>query len=117
MSGGKRERVAPPPIDDEWDVKFGKSDAKRGWEELCRTATRNARRAFEVLRADPCPTQDTHRQHRLKGSFKAVTFDGQSYPLWQYEVTGGARIWYVVDRAKQIVWVLHAGPKHPKLTE
>lgn len=117
MSGGRRERVAPPPVGDEWDVKFGKSDVKRGWDELCRTAKGNARRAFDALRADPCPALETPRQHRLKGSYKTATFDGQEYPLWQYEVTAGGRIWYCVDKAKRIVWLLHAGPGHPKGTE
>lgn len=117
MSGGRRERVAPPPVGDEWDVKFGKRQAKRGWDELCQTARGNTRRAFEALRVDPCPVQETTRQHRLKGSLKTITFDGQSYPLWQYEVTAGGRIWYVVDRAKRLVWLLDAGPGHPKLTD
>jgi hypothetical protein len=117
VSGGRRERVAPPPVDAEWDLKFGKSDVKRGWDELCRTARANARRAFEALRAEPCPMPETIRQHRLKGSFRSTTFDGQSYALWQYEVTSGGRIWYCVDEGKRIVWLLHAGPGHPRVTE
>jgi hypothetical protein len=37
--------------------------------------------------------------------------------MWQYEVTAGGRIWYCIDKAKHIVWLLHAGPGHPKATE
>ncbi|EUA35221.1 hypothetical protein I552_6011 [Mycobacterium xenopi 3993] len=28
---------------------------------------------------------------------------------WQYEVTGGGRIWYLVDVEKRTLWLRHAG--------
>ncbi|WP_416902390.1 hypothetical protein [Micromonospora echinospora] len=36
---------------------------------------------------------------------------------WQYEVTAGGRIWYCPDPDRRIVWIVSAGPGHPKLTE
>lgn len=36
---------------------------------------------------------------------------------WHYEVTGGGRIWYVVDIAGRILWFKAAGTGHPKATE
>jgi hypothetical protein len=36
---------------------------------------------------------------------------------WQYEVTGGGRIWYLVDIDKNTVWITYAGTGHPKATD
>jgi len=36
---------------------------------------------------------------------------------WQYEVTGGGRIWYLVDDATRTVWLTYAGTGHPKATD
>jgi hypothetical protein len=36
---------------------------------------------------------------------------------WQIEVTGSGRIWYVVDDQHWTVWLIWAGPGHPKMTE
>lgn len=53
MSPKRGDRVTVPPPDDEWDIRFGTSDAVKGWEELCRHALGNTRRCFEALRAAP----------------------------------------------------------------
>jgi hypothetical protein len=36
---------------------------------------------------------------------------------WQIEVTGGGRVWYLVDREKSAIWIYYAGPGHPKATD
>lgn len=36
---------------------------------------------------------------------------------WQIEVTGGGRIWYLVDDAAETVWVVQASCGHPRQTE
>jgi hypothetical protein len=36
---------------------------------------------------------------------------------WQIEVTGSARVWYLIDDDHRTVWLVHAGPGHPKATE
>jgi hypothetical protein len=54
---------------------------------------------------------------RLRGSLSTRTFDGRDLEQWQIEVTGGARIWYLVDDDKRTVWVVHAATGHPKATE
>lgn len=116
MTPKRKDRVAPPPGPDEWDMRFATSDAAKGWEELCRQAPHNLRRAWETLRTDPCPSP-TPRQHQLKGSLAIGTFDGRHLPCWQYEVTGAGRIWYLVDDERRTVWVQAASTGHPKATE
>ena len=33
------------------------------------------------------------------------------------EVTGGGRIWYLLDPSRRIVWITEAGTGHPKTTD
>lgn len=117
MTAKRGDRVAAPPVDNEWDVRFGSNRAGAGWEELCRTATGNTRRCFEDLRSAPAPRPETTRQHRLKGDYRDQSFGGRLLSQWQYGVTGGGRVWYLVDADKHIVWITHAGTGHPKGTE
>jgi hypothetical protein len=69
------------------------------------------------MRTDPSPAVQTPRHHRLRGQLSTGTYDGRILPLWQVEVTGAARIWYLVDADRHTVWVIHASTKHPKATE
>lgn len=36
---------------------------------------------------------------------------------WQYEVTGGGRIWYLVDIDGRTLWIKATGTGHPKATD
>jgi hypothetical protein len=47
MSPKRGDRVTVPPPDGERDVRFGSSEAARGWEELCRLALASTRRCLE----------------------------------------------------------------------
>jgi hypothetical protein len=42
---------------------------------------------------------------------------GHTLDQWQYEVTAGGRIWYCPDPERSVVWLVAAGPSHPKATE
>ncbi|WP_433869804.1 hypothetical protein [Saccharopolyspora sp. CA-218241] len=65
---------------------------------------------------DPAPAVETARHHRLKGPLGSRAFDGRELAMWQIEVTGGGRIWYVLDEERTTVWVVAAGTGHPKVT-
>jgi hypothetical protein len=109
--------VAPPPPPDGYALRYANTDAMKGWEELCQQAPANTRKAYEVIESDPCPTPPTTRHHQLKGALSTDVHGGQTLPQWQYEVTSGARIWYLVDHAARTCWMKHAGTRHPKQTE
>jgi hypothetical protein len=111
----RRERVAPPPRRGQWDLRYGTSDAAKGWEKVCAAAPGNARVAWEKVTADP--RERTDRQHPLKGSLGTRVVNGEQMEQWQYEVTGGGRLWYVIDDANQTVWLTEAMPGHSKATE
>ncbi|MFI5589367.1 hypothetical protein ACIA5G_30235 [Amycolatopsis sp. NPDC051758] len=116
MSPKKDERVAPPPVGDEWDVRFGTKEAAASWDELVRAAKTNARRAYDLMRTAPGQDPDT-RHHRLKGPLTSGVHRGKELPQWQIEVTGSGRIWYLLDEEHHTVWVQYASLKHPKKTE
>ena len=40
------------------------------------------------------PRQRTERQHPLKGNLGTRCVNGEMLEQWQYEVTGGGRLWY-----------------------
>jgi hypothetical protein len=109
--------VAPPARPAEFDLRFANSEAVKGWEVLCHQAPGNTRTAFEAIRDDPSPMPPTERHHRLKHDLAWGTHGGVPLEQWQYEVTGGGRIWYLVNRETRTVWLVHAGPGHPKATD
>ncbi|WP_093414253.1 hypothetical protein [Saccharopolyspora flava] len=119
MSPKRKERAAPPAdhARGHWEIRFGNTASASGWEELCRQAAGNLSRAWELLRTDPVRTAQTGRHHRLKGSLSSAPFEGRQLPQWQIEVTGAARIWYLIDEERKTVWIQHAGTGHPKATE
>ncbi|OZV79766.1 hypothetical protein CA850_17120 [Micromonospora echinospora] len=117
MSPKRGDRAAPPAVDGEYELRFADSAAAEGWERLAQQAPANLRRAYEVLRAAPRARTSPDRQHRLKGSLASVSWKGQELERWQYEVTGGGRIWYLVDDERRTLWLVYAGTGHPRETD
>lgn len=111
----RRARIPPPPAKGGWDFRYGTSHAVKGWEKVCAAASGNARVAWETITMDP--RQRTDRQHPLKGSLGSRSVNGEEMEQWQYEVTGGGRLWYCIDDKKRTVWLTEATPGHPKATE
>ena len=117
MSPKRGDDVAPPPVDGEWRLRFATNEAAKGWGELGAEAPGNARRCFEALRRDPTSRSDPDRQHRLRGRLATGHLGGRDHPQWEYEVTAGGRVRYLVDEARRTVHFVHASPRHPKDTE
>lgn len=117
MNAKRGDRAAPPPRPGGFEVRFDNTEAAKGWEELCQQAPGNMREAFERLEANPRPAVPTGRQHPLKYDRATAMHRGRPMPQWQYEVTGAARIWYLVDEEALTCWVTHASTGHPKATE
>jgi hypothetical protein len=117
LSPKREDRVAPPPAEHEYDLKFTDSATIKGWEDLERQARANLCRAWEALRTEPRSRANPTRQHRLKGELGTGTYKGTVCERWQYEVTGGGRLWYLIDDDSRTVWLVYAGTGHPKLTD
>jgi hypothetical protein len=117
VSTKRGDRAAPPPRPGGYVLRFASNDAAKGWEELCRQAASNTRTAFDAIEADPCPAPPTSRQHPLKGSLSTDTYGGRTLAQWQYEVTAGGRVWYLVDHETRTCWIKRAGTGHPHQTD
>jgi hypothetical protein len=113
----RSDRVSPPAPAGGWEVKYADKAAVDGWEELVRTVPANLFRAWEALTYRPDDTSNLSRQHRLKGSLGTRSVGGRQLAQWQYEVTGGGRIWYCIDPERRIVWLTLASSGHPKRSE
>jgi hypothetical protein len=111
------DRAAPPRVGSEYEIRFDNAESAKGWEELARTAPGNLRRAYEAIRNQPRPAPPSDRHHRLHGSLAMVERRDTMHEQWQYEVTSGGRIWYLIDDQDRTCWVTYAGPGHPKATE
>jgi len=110
------DRAAPPARSGEWDLVFADSATAKGWEHLASQHPGPLRDAWETLRADPRTGAPRNRMHRLKADLKTRVVAGTAYEQWQYEITGGGRIWYCIDDEKQLVHLTYAGTGHPART-
>jgi hypothetical protein len=116
VSPKRGDRVPPPVVAGEWEVRFGTSEAAKGWESLCHRAAGNTKAAWALMRVDPRPPVDG-RHHPLKYDLATRTIQGHACEQWQIEVTGAGRIWYAIDDERRTVWVTLAATGHPKATE
>jgi hypothetical protein len=116
MSPKRLDRVAPPPVNDEWSVRFGTSEAAKGWEDLCIHATVKTREAYELMRVNPRPREDDSH-YQLRGGLATKSFGRRNLERWQIKVSGSGRIWYLPDDEKHTVWIVLASVAHPKETE
>lgn len=104
-----------PAVGDEWELRFLKNPAAKGWEDLCRQYPEAAARAHDELRVNPRARND--RNHPLKGALATGAAHGQILERWQHEVTGAGRIWFLIDDERRVLWFEQATVGHPKATE
>jgi len=98
-----------------WEFRFGDRQAEVGWRSVVAHAPANAATAWgQIVRN---PRAFSEHQHQLKGKLRTGTYRGRTLEQWQYEVTGGGRLWYLIDDEAETVWLIHAGTGHPKATE
>lgn len=93
------------------------SDAATGWEELCRHVLASTRRCLDILQTAPRSATNPDRQHRLRGDLGSLRYNGKNVEQWEYEVTSGGRVRYIIDDQTRTVWLVYASPRHPKDTD
>ncbi|MFD8751248.1 hypothetical protein ACFV0O_09755 [Kitasatospora sp. NPDC059577] len=81
------------------------------------TCAARSRRSVRPLAPPTAPVVSPSRQHRLKGSLGTGTFKGHPLERWQFEVTGGGCVRYLIDDANRTAWITYAGTGHPKATD
>lgn len=117
MTPSKGDPVAPPPGKGEYEIRYACKEAVEGWRELSKQAPGNTLKAWESMRTDPAPCPATPRHHQLKYQLATVVHQGRELPQWQIEVTGGGRVWYLLDEERKICWLRRANTGHPRQTD
>ena len=114
----KRGGPAPrPPKPDEYGIILATKEAVTGWDDLRRQAPGPTATLYDRLTAHPHKIDNPRRQGKLKGALGSRTVKGREYQQMQYEVTGGGRVWYVVDDERKEVLITFASTGHPKSTD
>lgn len=97
----------------EYEIRFATQRARKGWQDLRATTRGPLVDAWDFL--TKTPTAQWAKNHPLKGELATVTRADQTYERWQYELPGGARIWfYVADRRVNLVDVHTHHPNQTK---
>lgn len=105
-----RTRSLPRPALVSGSSASANSTAAKGWENLCRQAPGNT--ALPGNRCGPIPL--LLRQHQLKGTLAFAEHDGKRLAWWQIRITGGGRIWYLLEAHRRTVWITEAGTGHQR---
>jgi hypothetical protein len=102
----EEELAAPCSFDKDssWLVVAKNSRVNRDWQALISKCPENAYRCYEHLSTNP-----TARVPRRIFPLKGKRYQG----AWEYEITGGDRVFYVPDEQQKKVVVYYAG-EHPK---
>jgi hypothetical protein len=87
-----------------WLVVARNSRINRSWEDMLSRYPENSQKCYEHLCLNP-----TQRQRGRIFPLKGKKYKG----AWEYELTSGARVFYVPDLALKKVVVYFAG-EHPK---
>jgi Txe/YoeB family toxin of Txe-Axe toxin-antitoxin module len=104
----EKELTVPCSFDKDfsWLVVSTNSKVNREWQALIRKCPENAKRCYEHMATKPT-TRVQGRIFPLKGKH----FQG----AWEYEITKGDRVFYILDEQQKKVIVYYAG-EHPKGT-
>lgn len=98
-------------------MRFGNTIAAKGWESFCQQAPGNTPRRLatdaDLSRARPTDASPPPAQ----GHSGVAEHGGKQLACWQIEVTGGGRIWYLLDPDRRTVWITEPGTGHPKKTD
>jgi hypothetical protein len=109
----RQNRVVRPTKSTEFEIVFGSRQAQVGWQNLLGTQRNALTQAWDQLSDNPLAHTPT--LHPLKGELGVVSREGVSHTLRQYELSGGARIWFYVEQRQVILVDVHT--RHPNQTK
>lgn len=116
MKVAKDVSVERPTKRTEYRIAFATQQAQKGWRDLRATKLNALTDAWDALTHDPVRNDQTC--HPLKGDLADVTVAGVAHVRRQYELTGGARLWYyVTEGAPGTVHLLDVHTHHPNATK
>lgn len=107
------DSVGRPRKRAEYELRFATGQAQKGWTDLLATTRNAVVDAWDFLTGTPLAPSESN--HPMKGELSTVVRDGRAYPRWQYELPGGARIWFYVE--DRVVWLVDVHTRHPNQTK
>lgn len=108
-------RVERPVATTEYSVEFGSREASGGWRDLLATKRNAMVEAWDALTTDPLRNDPTC--HPMKGRLATIERAGEVHARRQYELPGGARLWYYVMEDDRRVVLVQAFTAHPNQTK
>lgn len=113
MSKKSEKPVPRPRKQAEFEIRFATSQAAKGWRDVLATTRNSVVDTWDFLTRTP--TDESPRNHRLKGELAIVRHGGSTHERWQHELPGGARIWFYVTAG--VVHLIDVHTHHPNQTK
>lgn len=112
----KDQPVERPTKRTEYRIVFATSQAVKGWRDLRATKLNAMADAWDALTR--APEANTPTCHPLKGDLETIRVSGVPHVQRQYELPGGARIWYYVTPGQPgTVHLINCWTHHPNATK
>jgi hypothetical protein len=117
VTGKRGGRAIRPAQQHEWTLRYHSREVAEGWENLCAQQSGIMATLYDKLTNDPRHVDNPERQGRLIDRLRVATINGELLEQWQYEVSGGGRVWYAINDATRVVWITKATARHPNETK
>ena len=109
-----KKDVVPRPLKKaEFQIQFATRQAEKGWTDLLGTTRNAVADAWDFLTRTPMVSSETN--HQMRAELATVVRDGRAHDRWQYELPGGARIWFYIEG--RVVWLVDVHTRHPNQTK
>lgn len=117
MTSKRGSQALRPRKPGEWLVRHASREAADGWTNLCAQQPGTMASLYDRLVTDPRHVDNHVRQGPLRGDLGRVSINGTTLEQWQYEISGGGRVWYAVQDSDRMVWITKASARHPNETK
>lgn len=117
MTAKRGSQALRPRKPGEWLIRHASKEAADGWTNLCAQQPGTIATLYDRLARDPRHVDNRARHGPLKGDLGRVSINGAVLEQWQYEISGGGRVWYAVHDSDRVVWITKASARHPNETK
>jgi crotonobetainyl-CoA:carnitine CoA-transferase CaiB-like acyl-CoA transferase len=117
VTGKRGAQAIRPAQQHEWTLRYASREVAEGWVNLCAQIPGVMATVYDRLTDNPRHSDNSVRHSRLHSNLRATTVNGDILEQWQYEVSGGGRVWYAINDATRVVWITKATARHPNETK
>jgi hypothetical protein len=117
VTGKRGAQAIRPAQHHEWTIRYASREVAEGWENLCAQQPGIMAGLYDRLTQNPRHSDNRTRQSQLHSHLRVTTVNGELLEQWQYEVSGGGRVWYAINDATRVAWITKASARHPNETK